>query len=178
MFLATCSPLSLCISYLSSCQEVLTEVYTQLMLPLPSDLSSSPDRPLSPPDPSAVDGGEGEKGESSEEWTPVTSLEEPPAAPKQAELRMKRSEFVISYFIPRTCCVIFLCTADLLDTRTTRATGRSLSCTRKWRGRERDKNQSRNWRPLTLLEGLSALYNIRMLLAVRQLLLVSTRKAL
>ena len=65
------------------------------MLPLPSDLSSSPDRPLSPPpaDPSAVEGEGGEEGESSEEWTPLASLEEPPAAPKLAELGVKRSEF-------------------------------------------------------------------------------------
>ncbi len=82
------------ISYLSSCQDVLTEVYTQLMLPLPSDLSSSPDRPLSPPDPSAVEGGEGEEGESSEEWTPLASLEEPPGAPKQTKLGLKRSELI------------------------------------------------------------------------------------
>ena len=79
------------ISYLNSCQEVLIEVYTQLMLPLPSDLSSSPDRPLSPPEPSAT---EGEEGESSEEWTPLMSLEEPPAAPKLVELGVKRSELV------------------------------------------------------------------------------------
>lgn len=62
------------------------------MLPLPSDLSSSPDRPLSPPDPSTVE-GEGEEGESSEDWTPLMSLEEPPAAPKLTELGVKRSEF-------------------------------------------------------------------------------------
>ena len=64
------------------------EVYSQLMLPLPSDLSSSPDRPLSP-EPSAT---EGEEGGSSEEWTPLMSLEEPPAAPKLAELGIKRLE--------------------------------------------------------------------------------------
>ena len=63
------------------------------MLPLPSDLSSSPDRPLSPPEPSATE-GEGEEGGSSEEWTPLMSLEEPPAAPKLAELGVKRSELV------------------------------------------------------------------------------------
>ena len=75
------------------------------MLPLPSDLSSSPDRPLSPPDSSAID-GEGE-GESSEEWTPVLSLEEPPAAPKLAELGVKRSSFVkyshSPYMYTQTC---------------------------------------------------------------------------
>ena len=78
-----------CVSYLTSCQEVLTEVYNQLMLPLPSDLSSSPDRPLSP-EPSAAE-GEGEDGGSSEDWTPTVSLEEPPAAPKLADLGVKRS---------------------------------------------------------------------------------------
>ena len=61
------------------------------MLPLPSDLSSSPDRPLSP-EPSATEGeGEGEEGGSSEEWTPLLSLEEPPAAPKLTDLGVKRS---------------------------------------------------------------------------------------
>ena len=79
MYVFTCS-------YLNSCQAVITEVYEKLMLPLPSDLSSSPDRPLSP-DPSAT-----EEGESSEECTPFLSLEEaPPMAPKVADLGSKRS---------------------------------------------------------------------------------------
>ena len=104
------STLFLSTSYLSSCQEVLTEVYTQLMLPLPSDLSSSPDRPLSPPptDPSAVEGEGGEEGESSEEWTPLASLEEPPAAPKLAELGVKRSEFNI-FMLHVKLCEFFYC---------------------------------------------------------------------
>ena len=61
------------------------------MLPLPSDLMSSPNRPLSP-EPSAEEG----EGESSEEWTPLMSLEEPPAAPKVADLGLKRSTLTYS----------------------------------------------------------------------------------
>ena len=84
-------------SYLSSCQEVLTEVYERLMLPLPSDLTSSPDRPLSP-EPSAEEG----EGESSEEWTPLMSLEEPPAAPKVADLGSKRSALSLSVYLRKS----------------------------------------------------------------------------
>ena len=66
------------------------------MLPLPSDLTSSPDRPLSP-EPSA------EEGESSEGPTPLMSLEEPPAAPKLANLGAKRFEYMCAASIYMYC---------------------------------------------------------------------------